>query len=194
MPRPASILRDSVVVQDAVTRSGSIKEALRLLGLRAAGGNYRALLKPATVWASTPHVPSTEQLLSGTFVAVPDAVIFCQNSTYTNRYEIKLRLIRSGVPEQCALCKLGPEWNSAPLRLHLDHITACSMTTVARTYGLLCPNCHSQTNTYAGKTGTRVPCSIALPESGDREAVLWVQALARERSWTAGEDRMARRP
>lgn len=42
MPRE-SILRDRAAVADAVSRSRSIAGALQLLGLRPAGGNYRAL-------------------------------------------------------------------------------------------------------------------------------------------------------
>jgi hypothetical protein len=158
MPRPASILRDSIAVQDAVARSGSIKQALQLLGLRAAGGNYRALHEACDRLGIDAPRTKHRATLSGTFIAVPDAVIFCQNSTYTNRHEIKRRLIRSGVPEQCALCRIGPEWNGFPLTLHLDHINGVFNDHRRENLRLLCPNCHSQTSTYAGRTGTRVPC------------------------------------
>jgi hypothetical protein len=42
--------------------------------------------------------------------------------TYQNRYMIKRRLLDRGVPEVCAGCGLGPEWNGQPLTLQLDHL------------------------------------------------------------------------
>ena len=45
---------------------------------------------------------------------------------------------------KCEECGLGDEWNGKPLTLHLhDH--------GKDTAKILCPNCHTQTSTYAGK-------------------------------------------
>lgn len=49
---------------------------------------------------------------------------------------------------KCEECGLGAEWNGKPLTIQLhDH--------GKETAKLLCPNCHSQTETYSGKAAWR---------------------------------------
>lgn len=51
----------------------------------------------------------------------------------------------------CQVCFLNPEWNGLPLVLHLDHINGNPADCRVENLRFLCPNCHSQTDTYAGK-------------------------------------------
>jgi hypothetical protein len=60
-------------------------------------------------------------------------------------------LLAIGVPLRCALCGIGPQWNEAPLVLHVDHINGDPYDCRAENLRFLCPNCHSQTDTYAGR-------------------------------------------
>ena len=46
---------------------------------------------------------------------------------------------------------LGPIWNGKPLSLQLDHIDGDSDNCVPSNLRLLCPNCHTQTDTYGSK-------------------------------------------
>ncbi|MCK9532588.1 MAG: hypothetical protein M0R77_18920 [Gammaproteobacteria bacterium] len=58
--------------------------------------------------------------------------------------------------EECEGCKVGPIYNDLPLVLQLDHIDGNSDNNLPNNLRLLCPNCHSQTDTYAAKgQGTR---------------------------------------
>lgn len=61
------------------------------------------------------------------------------------RYLIELR------GEKCSECTLSAEWNNRPLKLQLDHIDGDRTNNKIDNLRLLCPNCHSQTSTYAGK-------------------------------------------
>lgn len=51
----------------------------------------------------------------------------------------------------CDLCGLGQEWNGKPLSLQLDHIDGNSDNCFPSNLRLLCPNCHTQTDTYGSK-------------------------------------------
>ena len=91
-----SILRDFNAVNDAVQGSTSLTQALKRLGLRAAGGNYRALHEACARFALKPPVyvawkPPVRDPL-------PDEMVFCENSVL-KRSQIKARLFRRGVPK-----------------------------------------------------------------------------------------------
>lgn len=157
-----SILRDPEAVRDAVSRSQSIKEALVLLGLRAAGGNYRALREAcARIGMEVPRWQVGPPIGRPFDSCVPDELVFCENSTYLNRDQIKARLLRRGMPECCAECSIGPKWNGRPLKLQLDHINGVFNDNRSENLRLLCPNCHSQTETFSGRKRrvAIVPCS-----------------------------------
>lgn len=146
-----SILRDSEAVRAAVLQSTSMKGALTLLGLRAAGGNYRALHEACARSGVEAPVCMAAPPVGRRFEPIPDSEIFCENSTYLKRGRIKARLIELGMPERCAECGLAPEWNGRPLTLQLDHINGVFNDNRFENLRLLCPNCHSQTETFAGK-------------------------------------------
>jgi Zn finger protein HypA/HybF involved in hydrogenase expression len=77
--------------------------------------------------------------------------LLTENSN-VNRANLKARLIRDGLIEnKCAICSLPPIWNNKPLSLTLDHINGISDDNRLHNLRLLCPNCHSQTETFAGK-------------------------------------------
>jgi len=50
--------------------------------------------------------------------------------------------------EKCEACGIGDIWDGMPLVLQLDHINGNSKDNRIENLRILCPNCHSQTNTY----------------------------------------------
>lgn len=75
----------------------------------------------------------------------------------STRFHIKKKLIKAGLlKETCNECKLTPEWNGKKLVMILDHINGVSDDYRLENLRLLCPNCNSQTNTFAGRNNTRV--------------------------------------
>lgn len=51
----------------------------------------------------------------------------------------------------CALCGIKPMWNGKPLNFHIDHISGEHTDNSEENCRLVCPNCHSQTETYCGR-------------------------------------------
>src|SRR6185437_4375279 len=49
----------------------------------------------------------------------------------------------------CEKCGQGPEWNDKPLSLQLDHVDGNPDNNFPENIRLLCPNCHSQTETFS---------------------------------------------
>lgn len=65
---------------------------------------------------------------------------------------LKKRLIDENLLEnKCSECGISGEWNGKELTLQLDHINGINNDNSLENLRILCPNCHSQTNTYAGK-------------------------------------------
>jgi 5-methylcytosine-specific restriction endonuclease McrA len=85
-----------------------------------------------------------------------DEEVFVENSTYA-RHKIKDRIIRQSLkPYICQECGLDGNWNGKVLSLQLDHINGINNDNRLENLRFLCPNCHSQTDTWCGK-GKRKP-------------------------------------
>jgi 5-methylcytosine-specific restriction endonuclease McrA len=72
-----------------------------------------------------------------------------------NRGHLKKRLIAAGMlAEHCAACGLR-SWLDRPLSLALHHINGDRHDNRLENLQLLCPNCHSQTDTFSGRSSHR---------------------------------------
>jgi len=81
-----------------------------------------------------------------------DEEVFIENSTYS-RQHLKKRIIKNCfIKYVCNDCGNSGKWNGDKLILHLEHINGVNDDNRLCNLTFLCPNCHSQTNTYAGKS------------------------------------------
>lgn len=79
--------------------------------------------------------------------------VLVKNSTYNNNYHLKIRLLDDGLlKDECYECRINSSWNGKPLSLQLDHINGDKTDNRLCNLRLLCPNCHSQTKNFSGKS------------------------------------------
>ena len=78
--------------------------------------------------------------------------ILVENSSYENIARLKSRILKANLLEyKCMNCGNTGEWNGKPLVLQLEHKNGKHNDHRLFNLCFLCPNCHSQTDTYAGK-------------------------------------------
>jgi len=80
---------------------------------------------------------------------------FCENSTTNPSYVKSLIIKKNLLPYKCSLCDMGPVWNGKELKFQLDHINGIRTDHRLENLRMVCPNCHSQTETYCAKNKKR---------------------------------------
>jgi 5-methylcytosine-specific restriction endonuclease McrA len=118
------------------TRSPEELKALRIEIINKA----RELLKGKVIWNKGLRKYSDEE-------------IFCiKSSTDSRKFPVKQRFLEK-FAYCCQMCNIS-NWNNSPLTLELDHINGNHCDDRLENLRLLCPNCHSQTDTYKNKKGS----------------------------------------
>ena len=75
-----------------------------------------------------------------------------KNTTHHSSKPIKEYLVKKNIVEnKCSVCSISSVWNNKPLTLQLDHINGDHFDYRVENLRLICPNCHSQTETYTGR-------------------------------------------
>jgi predicted DNA-binding protein YlxM (UPF0122 family) len=78
------------------------------------------------------------------------------NGSGHNRYHLKIRLLTEGVKsERCERCGVT-EWEGEPLAFELHHVNGDGHDNRLENLQVLCPNCHSQTDTWGGRNKGRL--------------------------------------
>lgn len=82
---------------------------------------------------------------------LPLSSVMIKNSSYS-RSCLKRRLLKENLLEnKCSECGLKDIWNGKPINMQIDHINGVADDHRLENLRMVCANCHSQTDTYAGK-------------------------------------------
>lgn len=160
-----------------VELSKTLGEILRHFGLSNKGGNSKTLKKRMDKDnIDYSHIKLGVGSTAG-FSFKPKKPIeelFIVNSN-TNRSTIKKRIISENlIKYECSHCKIKDEWNGKKLVLQLEHINGVSNDNRLENLCFLCPNCHSQTSTYAGKKHKKPKVKLGRPKIRlDLRKVTW---------------------
>jgi len=138
-----------------VANSYSYSDCLRAVGLGTSGGSSTDTLKRRIkeLECDISHFNrGKNKNKTSNNVKYTLEEIMVKDSNYANMTRLKLRLVNEGVMEyKCEICGNTGEWNGYPLSLQLDHIDGNNRNHTKENLRFLCPNCHSQTKTFAGR-------------------------------------------
>ena len=135
-----------------VEESITMTQLMRKLGYTANRGNSYMLVKRYLDEndIDTSHFKGKSHGTSKTETYTLNDILV-EDCTYGNMTSLKRRILNAGLLEnKCDICGLT-EWMGYPIVLQLDHINGDNRDNRIENLRLLCPNCHSQTETFCRK-------------------------------------------
>lgn len=141
---------------NAVANSKSLGEVADTLRL-VRGGSYKtikAFIKKLNI--DTSHFFSLSELQKRArstrkLKAKSINEIFIENGEYHDYKRVKFLIIKNALLEyKCSKCSIT-SWQNEEINLQMDHINGNKCDNRLENLRFLCPNCHSQTDTFCGK-------------------------------------------
>lgn len=139
-------------IRKAVETSYSLAEVLRKLNLRDVGGNYKTLKSRIVEhqidishftgkgWNKYGHNSFGNS-------GKPLRAVLDINSSLSSS-NIRRRLFNNKIKEnRCEICGIS-EWLGSPITCELNHINGDNTDNRLENLQILCPNCHSQTDSF----------------------------------------------
>ena len=141
--------------KELVKKSESIGQILKAFGLMNKGSNNRTVQRRCVEeCVDISHLKMGINSNKGRkFLSRgrPLTDILVENSSFC-RTHLKERLLKEKALEyKCIDCGNTGTWNSKPITLQLEHKNGNSNDNRIDNLCFICPNCHSQTGTYAGR-------------------------------------------
>lgn len=137
-------------LQQIANESNSYRDMLKKIGYRTYNGSNHKTLKKAIIKYNidvshfyTNKIIHTQRTEDN---------VFCKNSTATQKVLRSWFVKGNYIEYKCDKCGLKSVWMNEKLTLQLDHINGDNHDNRLNNLRWLCPNCHSQTSTYCGKS------------------------------------------
>lgn len=148
------------VLTDAVARSRSVYDVLRVLGLRLAGGTHAHVSRRIKEFdLDTAHFLGRASNCGpdhlGGVRKRPWQAVLVKRVNGKRQIAVRLRraLIEAGVTYRCADCGCEGIWRGKPLKLQVEHKNRDWLDDRKENLEFLCPNCHSQTCGWCNDQG-----------------------------------------
>jgi len=157
-------------IQELLNNSNSFVEVLEKIGLDAHSGNHRTLKE--RIKQDSLDIKELEKRRKdriGQFSIknkIPLDEIMVENSSYGTNHLKKRILDEKMLDYACEKCKNNGNWLGNKLVLQLEHKNGNSKDHRLDNLCFLCPNCHTQTSTYAGKNSSLKKSRICIECKG----------------------------
>jgi 5-methylcytosine-specific restriction endonuclease McrA len=139
----------------AVARSSSVAGVLRDLGVRPTGGAHAHISRTIKSFGiDTSHFQLYNPASHSSRRLTPEEILV-RSADDARRAEppmLTRALIESGIAYECGLCRCDGTWLGMPLTLEVDHIDGDYRNNLIDNLRFLCPNCHRQTPSFAGRS------------------------------------------
>ncbi|MFC9912667.1 HNH endonuclease [Streptomyces sp. NPDC127197] len=156
------------ILEPVVATSTSVNEVVRRLGLDSVGGHQANIARRIKAYGiNTSHftpVVRTERMRHNQRRRTAEEILVEDTSAHAVRIpssRLKRAMQELGVEERCALCGIEALWLGEPLPLEVDHIDGNWRNNRIKNLRLLCPNCHSTTDSYRGRGKRRARVSTS---------------------------------
>lgn len=139
-----------MTIEEAIKQTNSMAQAAKLLNMKFSTFKRKAgdLYTPNQGGKGTNKVFVRNR--HGTKRDIKDIIEGLFPQYPTNK--LKKRLIEEGYfINVCSECGIKDTWNNKKIVLQLDHINGINNDHRLENIRLLCPNCHSQTDTWCGR-------------------------------------------
>lgn len=155
MKKPKDLTREEIL--SAVTETDSASAACRELNINASGGSASRLKKIAeglgidtSHWMGRAWSKGKTHLDDIRVRTYTDGEIFTENSKASSAW-VRKAILKNKLIEYKCICGIKDSWNGSSISLQLDHINGNRKDHRLENLRWLCPNCHSQTNTFCSK-------------------------------------------
>jgi predicted RNA-binding Zn-ribbon protein involved in translation (DUF1610 family) len=149
------------VISDAVAKSKSVANVLRLLGISPSSGGMNAHIKKRIKFFEIDSSHFTGQgwnkgRKSRQKLSWQERLVLARRDIKEDSTKLREAMIESGIEYQCDSCGCFPVWEGKPLTLETDHKNGNNIDNRKENLRFLCPNCHSQTSNFRYKNATHI--------------------------------------
>ncbi len=148
-------------LKQVIKKSDSVKQLFESISMKDVGGNRQTLYRIISEYELDIEFEALKERAKSLrieklnkeslFKEIPFEEVFIENSSL-DRKNVKNKILKYNLIEyKCRKCGNTGEWMGEPLVLHLEHKNGISNDNRLENLEFLCPSCHSQTPTYAGR-------------------------------------------
>lgn len=172
-------------LQELLNTSNGYGDVLHKMGLNPKGGNPETLKKVIVEYKlDTTELDKNRRAVFSKCakntmdLRCKDISELLQKNVRYSPYKLLHRLYKEGLKEKrCERCKIT-EWEGEPISFHLHHKDGDRLNNELDNLQVLCPNCHSLTENFAGKATKKadsekkkyfcIDCGEEISSSGKR--------------------------